>query len=172
MSYLTKSIAQGDPFLQELVERMKNARSLALLILAALQLGRAVAVKVAEEVLNERGQEATEWSACPKCGKKLESKGLELREMITLIGVVKWWRRSGAVRVVDGSESVPEVDLVMGARGRTQSDGAVECPTGGPGARHLASRGGHGGQYSGIASPDWGRWGDGSLPTGRGKSQG
>jgi hypothetical protein len=95
MSYLTNSIAQSDPFLQELVKKMKNAPSLALLILAALQLGRAVAVKAAEEVLNERGQEATEWSACPKCGKKLESKGLELREMITLIGVVKWWRRRG-----------------------------------------------------------------------------
>jgi hypothetical protein len=95
MSRLSKSIAQSDPNLQELVEKMKNAPTLALLILAALQVGRAVAVRVTEEVLNERGQEATEWSACPKCGKKLESKGLASREMITLIGVIKWWRRRG-----------------------------------------------------------------------------
>jgi hypothetical protein len=54
-----------------------------------------VAVKVAEEVLNERGQEPTKWSPCPECGKKIESKGLEPREMITLIGLVKWWRRRG-----------------------------------------------------------------------------
>lgn len=95
MSCLTDSIAQRDPFLQELVEKIRNASSLALLILAALQLGRAVAVKVAEEVLNERGQEPTKWSPCPECGKKIESKGLEPREMITLIGLVKWWRRRG-----------------------------------------------------------------------------
>jgi len=95
MSCLSNSIAQSDPFLQELVGKIRNASSLALLILAALQLGRAVAVKVAEEVLNERGQEPTKWSACPGCGKKLESKGLASREMITLIGLVKWWRRRG-----------------------------------------------------------------------------
>ena len=95
MSCLSNSIAQSDPYLQELVEKIKNGPSLALLVLAAVQLGRAVAVKVAEEVLNERGQEPTQWSPCPECGKKLESKGLEPREMVTLIGLVKWWRRRG-----------------------------------------------------------------------------
>jgi hypothetical protein len=95
MSCLTNSIAQSDPYLQGLVKKIKNAPSLALLVLAVLQLGRAVAVKVAEEELNERGQAPTEWSPCPACGKKLESKGIEAREMITLIGLVKWWRRRG-----------------------------------------------------------------------------
>jgi hypothetical protein len=95
MSCLSNSIAQSDPFLQELVEKIRNASSLALLILAAVQLGRAVAVKVAEEVLNERGQAPTTWSPCPECGKRIESKGLASREMITLIGRVKWWRRRG-----------------------------------------------------------------------------
>jgi len=95
MPCLSNSIAQSGPYLQELVEKIKNAPSLALLVLAALQLGRAVAVKVAEEVLNERGQTPTKWSPCPGCGKKIESKGLEPREMITLIGLVKWWRRRG-----------------------------------------------------------------------------
>ena len=50
MSYLSHTIAQSDPSLQELMEKIKNAPSLALLILAALQLGRMVAVKVAEEI--------------------------------------------------------------------------------------------------------------------------
>jgi hypothetical protein len=95
MSCLSKSIAQSDPFLQELVEKMRNAPSLGLLILAGLQLGRAVAVKVAQEVLKERGQDPTKWPLCPKCGHKLESKGLEAREMLTLIGWVKWRRRRG-----------------------------------------------------------------------------
>lgn len=95
MSCLSKSIAQNDPKLQELIEKIRNAPTLALLILAALQLGRAVAVKVAEEVLNERGQRPTKWGICSKCGKKVESKGMEPREMLTLIGKVKWWRRRG-----------------------------------------------------------------------------
>ena len=95
MSCLTHSIAQSDPVLQELVKKIRNAPSLAWLILAAVHLGRAVAVKVAEEVLNERGQVPTKWPRCPECGKKLESKGLEPREMKTLIGLVKWWRRRG-----------------------------------------------------------------------------
>lgn len=94
MSCLTSNIAQSDPSLQGVIEKVRNASSsLALLILAALQLGRAVAVKVAEEVLNERGQVPDEGTACPTCGEKLESKGFKPREVLTLIGWVRWRRR-------------------------------------------------------------------------------
>lgn len=93
MSCLNNSIAQSDPHLQDLVEKVNRASTLALLILAALQLGRAVAVKVVEEILNERGQAPDKRETCPKCKKRLESKGLKRREMITLIGLVQWWRR-------------------------------------------------------------------------------
>jgi hypothetical protein len=93
MSCLSHTIAQSDPSLQELMEKIRNARSLALLILAALQLGRMVAVKVAEEILNERGQAPDEGGVCSDCGRSLESKGLKRREMITLLGLVKWRRR-------------------------------------------------------------------------------
>ncbi len=95
MLCLNQSIAQSDPYLQEMVEKIKNAPSLAMLILSALHLGRIVAVKVVEEILNERGQAPTEWSLCSKCGTKLESKGLASREMLTLIGLIRWWRRRG-----------------------------------------------------------------------------
>jgi hypothetical protein len=99
MSCLSNTIAQSDPSLQELIAKIKNAPSLALLILAALQLGRKVAVKVVEEVLNERGQAPDQGSVCPECGQNLESKGLKRREMMTLVGLVKWRRR---VRVCPG----------------------------------------------------------------------
>jgi ferritin-like metal-binding protein YciE len=58
MSFL-ESIQRGvesDPQLQGLVEKVEQAASLVLLILTALQLGRAIAVKVVEEILTERGQ--------------------------------------------------------------------------------------------------------------------
>lgn len=93
MSCLMNSIAQSDPSLQELIEKMKDATSLASLILTALLLGRAVAVKVVEEILNERGQVPDEGGACSECGQKLESKGLKPRKVLTLIGLVKWRRR-------------------------------------------------------------------------------
>ena len=93
MSCLSDSIAQSSPCLQEWVEKVRNASTLVSIVLAALQLGRVIAVKVVEEVLNERGQVPDEGGTCPKCGKKLESNGLKKREVLTLIGWVKWWRR-------------------------------------------------------------------------------
>jgi len=89
-----KNEVESEPQLQELVEEVEQAASLVLLILTALQLGRAIAVKVVEEILNERGQaEEAEWPQCEKCKAKLESKGLLPREILTLIGWVKWKRR-------------------------------------------------------------------------------
>lgn len=93
MSCLSNSIAQSDPSLQEWIERVKTASSLAMLVLAALQLGRAVAARVVEEVLNERGQTPDQGGVCPKCGKSLESKGLKPRSVLTLLGWVHWRRR-------------------------------------------------------------------------------
>lgn len=116
MSWLSSSIAQSDQSLQELIEKVKNASSLALLILAALQLGRAVAVRVAEEVLNERGQAPDAGAVCPNCGENLESKGLKLREVLTLIGWVQWQRRvRGCPQGCETGQVVPS-DEALGLR--------------------------------------------------------
>ncbi len=93
MAGLNDSIAQSDPQLQELMEKVKEATTLAMLVLAALQLGRAMVVKIVEEILNERGQAPDEGGECPKCGRQLESKGLKRRKMMTLIGLIRWRRR-------------------------------------------------------------------------------
>jgi hypothetical protein len=114
MSCLSHTIAQSDPSLQELIEKIKNAPSLALLILAALQLGRIVAVKVAEEILNERGQAPDEGGVCSDCGRSLESKGLKRREMITLLGLVKWRRRVRGCPGRCASGQVAASDVVLG----------------------------------------------------------
>jgi hypothetical protein len=76
-----------------LIEKIKNAPSLALLILAALQLGRRVAVKVAEEIWNKRGQTPDEGGVWTDCAQNLEHKELKRRDMMTLLGLVKWRRR-------------------------------------------------------------------------------
>lgn len=114
MSCLSHTIAQSDPSLQELMEKIKNAPSLALLILAALQLGRMVAVKVAEEILNERGQAPDAGGVCSDCGRSLESKGLKRREMITLLGLVKWRRRVRGCPGNCASGQVVASDVALG----------------------------------------------------------
>jgi hypothetical protein len=114
MSCLTNTIAQSDRTLQELIAKIKNAPSLAWLILAALQLGRVVAVKVAEEILNERGQASDEGGMCSECGQNLESKGLKRREMMILLGLVKWRRRVRGCPGQCASGQVVPSDVALG----------------------------------------------------------
>jgi hypothetical protein len=95
MSCLRDSIRQSDPSFQELVEAIENASSLALLVLSAWRLAREFAVKLVIEVLTERAQRPTQWPNCPKCGKRLHSKGFISRQVISLIGIIRWKRRVG-----------------------------------------------------------------------------
>ncbi len=119
MSFLEsmQRVVESDSQLQKLIEEVEQAASLVLLILTALQLGRAIAVKVVEEILNERGQaQEVECAECEKCKAKLESKGLLPREILTLIGWVKWKRRvRRCPNGCEGSQVAPS-DEVIGLR--------------------------------------------------------
>ncbi len=129
MFCLTNSIAQSAPSLQVLLEKTRNATTLPFIVLAALQLGRAVAVQVVEESLNERGQAQDEGGACPKCGEKLESKGLKKRQVLTLVGWVKWRRR---VRECPGGCKIGQVvptDGVLGLEPYQQTSVEVKWLT-------------------------------------------
>ena len=95
MSCLRNSICQIDPSLQELVEVIENASTLTLLVLSAWRLARVLAVRIVEEVLIERGQRPTQWADCPKCGKRLHSKGFVPRQISSIIGIIRWRRRVG-----------------------------------------------------------------------------
>lgn len=95
MSCLRDSIRQIDPSLQELIEAIENASTLTLLILSAWRLARVLAVRIVEEVLIERAQRPIQWPECPKCGKRLHSKGFVSRQIISLIGIIRWKRCVG-----------------------------------------------------------------------------
>ena len=117
-----QSVVESDSQLQELVEEVEQAGSLVLLILMALQLGRAIAVKVVEEILNERGQAPeVEYGQCKKCQAKLESKGLLPREILTLIGWIKWRRRvRRCPNGCKGSQVAPSDEVIgLGAYQKT-----------------------------------------------------
>ncbi len=112
-----KSVAQDDSQLEGLVENVEQATTLVLLVLAALQLGRVLAVRVVEEILNERGQaQEEECIKCEKCDTNMESKGLVSRTILTLIGWVKWKRRvRRCAQGCAGSQVVP-TDKALGLR--------------------------------------------------------
>lgn len=95
MSCLRNSICQIDPSLQELIVAIENSSTLTLLILSAWRLALVLAVKIVEEALVERAQRPTQWPDCPKCGKRLHSKGFVQRQIASMIGVVHWKRRVG-----------------------------------------------------------------------------
>jgi hypothetical protein len=95
MSCLRDSIRQIEPSLQELIEAIENASTLTLLILSAWHLARVLAVRIVEEALTERAQHPTHWPNCPKCGKRLHSKGFVGRQITSVIGIIRWKRRVG-----------------------------------------------------------------------------
>lgn len=95
MSCLRNSICQIDPSLQELIEATENASTLTLLVLSGWRLARMLAIKLVVEVLTERAQSPTQWPDCPKCGKRLHSKGFAPRQITSVIGIIRWKRRVG-----------------------------------------------------------------------------
>ena len=76
-------------------DKVRQASSLTVMLWAAWQLARMLAVKVVEAELAARAQEPTDWPACPRCGSTLESKGFEDRQLTAMIGEVEWERRIG-----------------------------------------------------------------------------
>ena len=48
-----------------------------------------------EGVLIERAQRPTQWTDCPRCGKRLHSKGFVPRQITSVIGTIRWKRCVG-----------------------------------------------------------------------------
>ena len=95
MSCLIDTIRESSPEWQTQVDELENAPTISLLVMAAWQLARVLAVRLVEETLAKRSQVKAEWELCPKCGKRLQSKGFKPRQIKSIIGEVKWERRLG-----------------------------------------------------------------------------
>ena len=95
MSCLIDTIRETSPEWQTQVDELENAPTISLLVMAAWQLARVLAVRLVEETLAKRSQIKAEWALCPKCGKRLQSKGFKPRQIKSIIGEVKWERRLG-----------------------------------------------------------------------------
>lgn len=80
---------------ERLQARLQSAASIGGLVLAAWQIGLWVARAVVHEELEKRAIAPTQWGVCPLCGHRLRSKGFVQRQLLTLVGLVKWRRRVG-----------------------------------------------------------------------------
>jgi hypothetical protein len=127
MLYLPNSICHAEPSVQRLLRMMEDARSLTALILAAWQVARVLAVRLVEDVLTERARQPTAWPACPACGAAGRSKGRASRQMMSLVGPVRWQRRVG--RCSQGC-TIPQVapfDEMVGVQPPQRTSGELQC---------------------------------------------
>ena len=103
-----------DPQFQEPLARLWEAASLVLMVLAAWEVVRRLAVRLVEESLTVRAQQPEAWSACGRCGRWLQSKGFQPRTLHTLFGVIGWRRRVGRCpKGCKGSQVAP-LDRALG----------------------------------------------------------
>jgi len=106
---------------QCLCQRLRQATSLSEIVIRAWQMGVWLANGIVTQHLETLAQRPTEWGACGVCGTRLVSKGFAPRQMLTLVGVVKWTRRVGRCpKQCLKSQSIP-FDRVLGIGNYQQS---------------------------------------------------
>jgi hypothetical protein len=114
LSRLSDILCDYDPQLQEPLARLWEAASLVLMVLAAWEVVRRLAVRLMEESLTVRAQQPEVWPVCGRCGRWLRSKGFQPRTLHTLFGVIGWRRRVGRCpKGCKGSQIAP-LDQVLG----------------------------------------------------------
>ena len=89
MSRLSDILWDYDPQFQEPLARLREAASLALIVMAVWTVVRVLAVRLLEEVLTGRAYQPETWPVCSSCGRRLQSKGFRERVLHTLFGVIR-----------------------------------------------------------------------------------
>src|SRR5712692_1663812 len=126
MLCLSDSIRDDDPSVQRLLCTVEEAHTLPALILAAWSLARVLAIHLVEAVLAERARRPTSWPCCPQCGAGLRSKGFVKRQVISLVGPLRWQRRVG--RCPQGCETpqVAPFDEELGLQPHQRTSGELQ----------------------------------------------
>ena len=126
MLCLSDSIRDDDPSVQRLLCTVEEAHTLPALILAAWSLARVLAIHLVEAVLAERARRPTSWPRCPQCGAGLRSKGFVKRQVISLVGPLRWQRRVG--RCPQGCETpqVAPFDEELGLQPHQRTSGELQ----------------------------------------------
>lgn len=126
MSCLADIILETKPEYQGLLDDISGATTLSQMILAAWQLARILAVQLVEEMLAKRAQAKTKWGTCPKCGKRIQSKGFAARQINSVIGIIHWKRRLGRCPGKCGGEQICPLDDALGISSNQKSDQGLQ----------------------------------------------
>ena len=121
-----KIILETNPECQAMLDEVSNASTLSLMIVAAWQLARILAVQLVEETLANRAQAKTEWGTCQKCGKQLHSKGFAVRQIKSVIGLIQWKRRLGRCPHKCEIGQVAPLDDALGLAPNQKSDSGLQ----------------------------------------------
>jgi hypothetical protein len=126
MLCLSDSIRDDDPCVQRLLCTIEEAHTLSKLILAAWSLARVLARHLVEAVLAERARRPTSWPCCPQCGACMRSKGFVKRQVLSLLGPLRWQRRVG--RCPQGCETpqVAPLDDELGLHPQQRTSGELQ----------------------------------------------
>ena len=125
MLCLTDSIRDDDPSVQHLRRVLEDACSFTALSLAAWQVARVLAVHMVEAVLTERARQPTAWPPCPRCGTSLRSKGVAPRQMMSLVGLIRWQRRVGRCPQGCAIPQVAPLDEALGLQPQPRTSGEL-----------------------------------------------
>ena len=98
MSCLLEIVSEVKPEWQTAIDEMVETKELSQILVLAYQLANLIARDLVEALLAKRASAPTQWGNCPKCGRKLESKGRKQRQLETMIGRIRWKRASGRCR--------------------------------------------------------------------------
>ncbi len=114
-------LALDDPDWQQLCQTLKTSTTLAAIVLSAWKMGLWLAKVIAEQQLQERAEASVVWGTCSMCKTQLVSKGFVSRQMLTLIGIVRWKRRIGRCpHKCPGSQHSP-FDMALGIQSYQQT---------------------------------------------------
>jgi hypothetical protein len=127
MLCLNDSIRHHAPSVQRLLRALEEARSLTMLVLAAWQVGRLLAVHLIEAVLAARARQPSAWSSCPRCGVALRSKGFATRQVISLCGPIQWRRRIGRCPQGCPIAQVAPLDAALGVQPHQRTSGELQA---------------------------------------------
>lgn len=122
MSRLTQSIREIDPSWQAMIEEVENAPTLSRMLIVAWHLAYALVVELVESELTKRARRKTNWETCPRCGRRLESKGFEPRQITSLLGVIRWRRRVGRCPQRCGIGQIVPLDKELGLAPNQKTD--------------------------------------------------
>lgn len=124
MTALRKIINEEESIVQKQLEEVQKATSLCMMIMAAWKLGQMLMVMLVEEILAQRAKEKTQWPNCEKCGKKLQSKGFVERQILCILGTIRWERRVGRCpkRCHIGQIAPLDEELAIGAHQQTSME--------------------------------------------------